>query len=96
MMARGRRILRIAPVPVALVIAVLMAAAALAAPAFAQMSTTSPMPPTPPGAAGGTTAPTYSDATMAEAGHALRDVLTINQSYRNKMAATRDGPTWDQ
>ncbi len=82
MMARGTRFL-----PVALV----LAAGALAIPAFAQMSGRTAPPPGPPGVNGGAAlSPTYSDATMTRAGHALRDVLSINQTYRQKLAATSD------
>lgn len=71
-------------------IALVMAAGALAAPAFGQTYGTPPTPPMPPGATGGMTSQSYSDATMTKAGHALHDVLTINQSYRQKMMGTSD------
>jgi Domain of unknown function (DUF4168) len=76
MMARGKRIL-----PMSQIAAVLVAAGALTVPAFGQNATTHPAP---------ATSPAYSDATLAKAGHALRDVLAINQTYRDKMVATSD------
>jgi hypothetical protein len=78
MMARRSRTL-----PIALV----LAAGACAAPSFGQTYGTTPTPPAAPGA---TASPAYSDATMTKAGHALHDVLAINQTYRGKAAATTD------
>lgn len=74
--------------------AVVLAASAFALPAFAQTNGTAPTPPTPPAMSGNSaTSPSYSDATMSKAGHALHDVLAINESYRQKLVATNDTNT---
>jgi hypothetical protein len=84
MMVRRTRILPV----------VILAARTFVTPALAQYSTATPNSParqqTPQGNA---TSSNYSDATIAKAGHALRDVLTINQTYRNKLTSTSDMAT---
>lgn len=79
-MARHMRTL-----PLAL-LAGIFAAGVFAAPVFAQAGGTPSQGATPLGAAG----QSYSDATVNKAGHALRDVLTINEAYRQKIVAQPD------
>jgi hypothetical protein len=87
MMARRSRML-----PIALV----LAGGAFAAPAFGQGYSATPTPPVPPEVNGSPASATYSDATVTKAGHALHDVLGINQTYRAKLMATTDPTTRSQ
>ena len=87
MMAHRTRILPIAAV---------LAAGMLAVPAFAQTAGgTAPPPsaapaPMQPGMNGAAPAAAFPQATMTKAGHALRDVMAINRSYGSKLARTPD------